>query len=116
MSSSVLFYGEMLFLRTKLQFYRVIQIRAVKWFLRSFKRNSGLYFCLFAYGAYFGHLRKKYMFVKDAKSGDRKTQIEVQTKQIDLAFREFLKYAMSDLLFSNAWIDDLTGKALYDLT
>ena len=31
-------------------------------------------------------------------------------------FREFLKYAMADLLFSNKWIDDLTGKALYDLT
>lgn len=25
-------------------------------------------------------------------------------------------YAMAELLFSNAWIDDLTGKALYDLT
>ena len=42
--------------------------------------------------------------------------MEVQTKKVDIAFREFLKYAMADLLFSNAWIDDLTGKALYDLT
>ncbi len=37
-------------------------------------------------------------------------------KKGDKMFREFLKYAMADLLFSNKWIDDLTGKALYDLT
>ena len=63
-SSSALFYGEMLFLRAKLQWYRVIQIGAIKWFLRSFKSNYGLYFCAAFYVAYFGHLRKKYMFVK----------------------------------------------------
>ena len=62
------------------------------------------------------------MFIEERKSNGytqtrrRRTQIEVQMKQIDLAFRDFLKYAMSELLFSNAWIDDLTGKALYDLT
>lgn len=37
-------------------------------------------------------------------------------KQTDHKFREFLKYAMAELLFSNKWIDDLTGKALFDLT
>ena len=58
------FYGEMLFLRTKLQMYRIIQIRAVKWFLRSFKRNFWLYiFCAWTL-AYFGHFRKKWMFVE----------------------------------------------------
>ena len=36
--------------------------------------------------------------------------------RVDKIFREFLKYAMAELLFSNAWIDDLTGKALFDLT
>ena len=37
-------------------------------------------------------------------------------RKVDKAFREFLKYAMYHLLFSNSWLDDLTAKALYDLT
>lgn len=40
----------------------------------------------------------------------------MHAKNTDKKFREFLKYAMAELLFSNSWIDDLTGKALFDLT
>ena len=56
-SPRVLFYGEMLFIRAKLQFYRINQIKAVKWFTKSFKRNYGLYIFGAFFVAYFGQLR-----------------------------------------------------------
>ena len=101
----MLFYIEMLLIRAKLQFYRINQIRAVKWFSKSFKSNYGLYICGALFLAYFGHFRK-----------NQKAMLEMHAKNFDKTFREFLKYAMAELLFSNSWIDDLTGKALYDLT
>ena len=63
------FYGEMLFIRAKLQFYRVNQIRAVKWLTKSFKKNYGLYLSGAFFVAYFAHLRKKWMFVKNDEIG-----------------------------------------------
>ena len=63
-SPRLMFYCEMLFLRSKLQLYRIIQIHAVKWFIRSFKNNYGLYFFTGWFGAYLGYFRKKFMFVQ----------------------------------------------------
>ena len=115
----------MVFLRAKLQWYRVLQIRVVKAFLRSFKNNWGLYLFGASSAAYFLYFRKRWAFVEPSKAEieanpdkklGRKTLIEVETHKIDQAFRKFLKYAMSQLLFSNSWIDELTGQALFDLT
>ena len=75
---------------------------AAKWFKRSLKNNYGVYFSVAFFVTYFGFLRRN--------------PISSQLQQGDQKFRSFLEYAFSDLLFSNEWIDDLTGKALYDLT
>ena len=63
LSSRIPFYSEMLLLRIKLQWYRLVQINQVKWFLKSFRQSYGLYFLGFSYLAYFLHFRDKYMFV-----------------------------------------------------
>ena len=56
-SHSFRFYAEMLFIRAKLQMYRCLQIRAVKWLLKSIRKNPGLYLCAISYTAYFGYFR-----------------------------------------------------------
>ena len=97
--------------------YRLIQIHAVKWLTKSLKKNSGLYLCAASYGAYFGYFRQKWMFVQPESEHDKKkTMIEVQAKKADRAWKDLMKYLMYDLVFSNSYIDELTGKAIYDLT
>ena len=119
-----LFYWQMLFLRAKLQFYRVKQIYAVQMLAKSLRKHPGLHLLLLSYAAYYGYFRGIYAFQRPTEEECRiagrellpQPRLEVLWKRFDQGFREFLKFQMYDNLFSNTWIDNRTGKALWDLT
>lgn len=73
--------------------------------------------CLVAtYCFYYGWFRKNYIITKQEGESTPKTWIERGTKKVDASFRELLKFLMWKQLFANPDMDDITGKALYDLT
>ena len=91
---------------------------------RSLWKHPGLYLLLLSYTAYFGYFRAIYAFQRPTEEEYQtfgrqlppQPRLEVLWKRFDRGFREFLKFQMYDNLFSNTWIDNRTGQALWDLT
>ena len=91
---------------------------------KSLRKHRGLYLLLLSYAAYYGYFRAIYAFYRPTEeeclaaghSLPPQPRLEVLWKRFDRGFREFLKWQMYDNLFSNTWIDNRTGQALWDLT
>ena len=84
------------------------------------KRHWGIYLLSFGHLAYYQNLRQNVTFIRPENAQDTGEYPEPRLKMVwrrfDLGFREFLKFQMYDNLFSNTWIDNRTGQALWDLT
>ena len=71
---------------------------------------------LASYLFYFGWFRKRYVISKKEGESHPKMWLERLVNKADTGFRELLKFLMYETLFSNKSMDDITGKALFDLT
>ena len=113
-TTNFFFYGQMIFIRARLGYYRFRQSTMLNFAANIAKRHWFAYAVIFGHMAYFGSYRSGLVMKKQVETVEPRSRSLWKT--FDQGFREFLKYQMYDNLFSNTWIDNRTAQALWDLT